>query len=85
MLYYNVRLLYAEARQIGPHTANYRLCEYSDPDGTDFIFFVKYNGTVNRCTLGCATRAEALRRFSLLTRSRTTPLSLIDSVYEMHK
>lgn len=85
MLNCSIRLLYSTKKQIGTHSVYYKLCEFSDLDGKEYIFCVKYKSKVSRCMLACSTRPEAISRFSALVRCRTTPLSLYDTFYEMCK
>ena len=50
-----------------------------------YLIFISYNGENRLCALDCDSVEEAEEIFDSLVKTRSTPLSLCESIYELQK
>lgn len=50
-----------------------------------YLIFISYNGECRLCTLDCKEKQIAADIFDSIVKTRSTPLSLCDSIYELQK
>ena len=63
----------------------YKLLRLLINDETFYLVFLSFRGESRVCTLECNKRATAEEIFDSLIKTRSTPLSLSDSIYELQK
>ena len=63
----------------------YKLLRLHINDETFYLVFLTFRGESRVCTLDSKQRAAAEKIFNSLIKTRSTPLSLSDSIYELQK